>query len=616
MFWNKYPYSNLHDLNLDWIIGKITDIDEAVEESAEQAAAAKNSANAAGTSAANAATSATTATNAATSASNSAARAETLTSSVNNLQNQIDVERARIDQFTELTEGSTTGDAEMADGRVGYDGITYQNIGNAIRSQIGNLYKMESLMEGMAEIFPNFHPGFINPSTLLINTDAPGPHLYSDPILIPAGTVLYAPTVNRSGSVAMVTECSSTGQNLHLVLRGTTTNQSTGAYVKYPFVNDTYVRLSFNTYYDDTYKHFYTAPLNDYVITESNWYDLNVRPLGYSSGPITESGPIGGPAYIHSDYIVVPKGFTVEFWSGGSESNQPLTHYDPMFETVDGSVSQEYGIVHEQWTATSYGSVRLSGRVNAPDDAFGAVVPVDKFKGWKIYYKPNHNQERKDSRLYGKKICAIGDSLIRGNILNIGATWLPTLTFRYNATGVNLGVNGGTVANTNNNGTTPSIYERLSSVPEDADYIILLGGANDKRVNVPLGDANSSDPYTFNGALNLISESLRTDHPKAKIIYMTTYWRYSSRNSIGLGDKDYADAMVEAAKRNHIPHFNNFTESGVDFLNEAMRSWMDESKDIKKNVGGVIEYRTETHHFSIEGYEWLEPLYEEVLKRL
>lgn len=46
---------------------------------------------------------------------------------------------ARMDTFTKLSEGSTTGDAELADGRVGADGKTYDNIGGAIRGQVTDL---------------------------------------------------------------------------------------------------------------------------------------------------------------------------------------------------------------------------------------------------------------------------------------------------------------------------------------------------------------------------------------------------------------------------------------------------------------------------------------------
>ena len=46
---------------------------------------------------------------------------------------ELNVERKRIDSFISLEQGSTTGDAELIDARIGANGKTYTNLGNAIR---------------------------------------------------------------------------------------------------------------------------------------------------------------------------------------------------------------------------------------------------------------------------------------------------------------------------------------------------------------------------------------------------------------------------------------------------------------------------------------------------
>ena len=55
------------------------------------------------------------------------------------LKEEYDVLESRMNQFTSLKEGATTGDAELIDGRIGYDGKVYDNIGGAIREQVSEL---------------------------------------------------------------------------------------------------------------------------------------------------------------------------------------------------------------------------------------------------------------------------------------------------------------------------------------------------------------------------------------------------------------------------------------------------------------------------------------------
>ena len=63
-----------------------------------------------------------------------------LSSQLEQKANEADLQtqKSRIDNIVKLEEGSTTGDAELIDGRVGIDSTVYANIGDAVRTQIND----------------------------------------------------------------------------------------------------------------------------------------------------------------------------------------------------------------------------------------------------------------------------------------------------------------------------------------------------------------------------------------------------------------------------------------------------------------------------------------------
>ena len=72
------------------------------------------------------------------------------------LNRQINVERERINTFTALSEGSTTGDAELVDARIDKDGNAHANVGDHIRSVTGQLSEqIDDVMEVALQI-PKF----------------------------------------------------------------------------------------------------------------------------------------------------------------------------------------------------------------------------------------------------------------------------------------------------------------------------------------------------------------------------------------------------------------------------------------------------------------------------
>jgi surface protein len=75
------------------------------------------------------------------------AREEAVTTERRERKSEIAIERARIDRLSSLPEGSTTGDAELLDARIGADGKTYSNTGEAVRGQFRNL--REELVESI-----------------------------------------------------------------------------------------------------------------------------------------------------------------------------------------------------------------------------------------------------------------------------------------------------------------------------------------------------------------------------------------------------------------------------------------------------------------------------------
>lgn len=135
MAFNKYPYTDFHEMNLDFILEKVRNIDDAVEESKTSAINAKTSEDAAKASENAAKASEDSAKASEESATASAGAAADIVADTNN---QIAVLQARVDNI--IPEGTQTeGNTELLDIRVGAEGVIYDSAGNAVRKQIVNL---------------------------------------------------------------------------------------------------------------------------------------------------------------------------------------------------------------------------------------------------------------------------------------------------------------------------------------------------------------------------------------------------------------------------------------------------------------------------------------------
>lgn len=118
----------------------------------------------------------------------------------------------------------------------------------------------------------------------------------------------------------------------------------------------------------------------------------------------------------------------------------------------------------------------------------------------------------------------------------------------------NYGVSGATLAvNTANRLIISQSYEEMD---DDAQIVSVLGGANDLRRNLPLGNINDTQNTTVYGALNVLATGLMRKYPNAFIFFMTPYKRgdkFPTVNEVGYTLQDVADAVKEVCAKYDIP---------------------------------------------------------------
>lgn len=112
-------------------------------------------------------------------------------------------------------------------------------------------------------------------------------------------------------------------------------------------------------------------------------------------------------------------------------------------------------------------------------------------------------------------------------------------------------------------------------------YVLIFMGGEDYRGGMaPIGDNKSDTDTTFKGALILAIHKILTKVPSAKILICTPIYRASSEPGDGydcdtnrINDKylqEFADAMVEISKINHIPCLNLFNDSMINRYNASI----------------------------------------------
>lgn len=129
----------------------------------------------------------------------------------------------------------------------------------------------------------------------------------------------------------------------------------------------------------------------------------------------------------------------------------------------------------------------------------------------------------------GKKLVAVGDSYIGTDGYAFATnSFVRLLAQELGMTLQQIGANGATITNATSgpNASNPSvglIFDNLSLVDADADLILVISGANDFFLGLPLGTITDTDNLTFYGAWNAAANLLPTIAPNAQIMFVSFF---------------------------------------------------------------------------------------------
>lgn len=152
-FYDKFPYTNFQELNLDKIMHKVGDVNRAASEAAQSAAESKADADRSTGYYQMAKEQAERAIGAAEDALAHAEDAEAAEQSILATRIQIETNTQRIDNI--LVQGTPTeGNAELIDIRAGGNGITYPTAGDAVRGQFQQV--LDEIMTYEDYVFSNY----------------------------------------------------------------------------------------------------------------------------------------------------------------------------------------------------------------------------------------------------------------------------------------------------------------------------------------------------------------------------------------------------------------------------------------------------------------------------
>lgn len=109
---------------------------------------------------------------------------------------------------------------------------------------------------------------------------------------------------------------------------------------------------------------------------------------------------------------------------------------------------------------------------------------------------------------------------------------------------------------------------RSVTMNKEADLIVVFGGTNDYgHGDAPFGTLEDTTDATFCGAVESLINSLKTNFPESKLVFMTPLHRENEdvpSEPDGKILKDYVDAILTICERNNVSVIDLFKINPID----------------------------------------------------
>lgn len=179
-------------------------------------------------------------------------------------------------------------------------------------------------------------------------------------------------------------------------------------------------------------------------------------------------------------------------------------------------------------------------------------------------------------------LIAFGDSITWGlhssdNTVN---SWTANLMAYGNVNITNTAISGATWQHQDNK--TSGIVDVIQTTDvSNVRNIIAFGGTNDFAQDLPIGTIDDTEPTTFYGAMNVGIQSIYERNPKVSIYLVTPMWRArindanspvdieTTKNGAGLLLLDYVNAVIDIARKYHLPVLDLYHEFPINKYNST-----------------------------------------------